>query len=115
MKFQSKIVQLLPVQTGKSKNGTWQKQDLIVETTETQYPKKICVSVWGDKINTESLSIGNLVEVSFEIESREFNSRWYTDIRAWKIELINEIAPLNENNFEPLPPINTTVEDDLPF
>ena len=51
-----------------------------------QFPKKVCVSVWGDKINESQLQIGAQLNISFDIESREYNSRWYTDVKAWKIE-----------------------------
>ena len=54
MQLTAKLVQLLPLQTGSGKNGQWKKQDVIVET-EGQYPKKICISIWGDKINESQL------------------------------------------------------------
>lgn len=50
MQLTAKLIQLLPLQTGTGKNGDWKKLDIIVET-DGQYPKKICVSIWGDKIN----------------------------------------------------------------
>lgn len=50
MQLTAKLTQLLPIQTGTGKNGEWKKQDIIVET-DGQYPKKICISFWGDKIN----------------------------------------------------------------
>jgi Domain of unknown function (DUF3127) len=86
MQLTAKLTQLLPIQTGTGKNGEWKKQDIIVET-EGQYPKTICVSVWGDKINQSQLQIGNELRIDFDIESREFNNKWYTDIKAWKIEV----------------------------
>jgi hypothetical protein len=86
MQLTAKLIQILPVQTGSGKNGEWKKQDIIVET-DGQYPKKICVSIWGDKINESQLEIGNILIINFNVESREYNNRWYTDITAWKIEL----------------------------
>ena len=86
MQLTAKLTQLLPIQTGTSKNGEWKKQDIIVET-DGQYPKKVCVSIWGDKINEGQLQIGNILQIDFDIESREYNSKWYTDIKAWKIEM----------------------------
>ena len=59
MQLTAKLLTLLPLQTGKGKNGDWKKQDFIVETGDT-YPKKICISVWGDKINPCELFDGNL-------------------------------------------------------
>jgi hypothetical protein len=85
MQLTAKLVQLLPLQTGTGKNGEWKKQDIIVET-EGQYPKKVCISIWGDKIKTDLLKTGTLLNISFDVESREYNSRWYTDVKAWKIE-----------------------------
>ena len=85
MQLTAKLVQLLPLQTGSGKNGPWKKQDIIVET-EGQYPKKVCVSIWGDKINESQLQVGAQFSISFDMESREYNGRWYTDVKAWKIE-----------------------------
>jgi hypothetical protein len=85
MQITAKIIQLLPLQTGTGKNGEWRKQEFIVET-DGQYPKKICLSVWGDKIREDILQVGAKLQFSLEIESREYNGKWYTDIKAWKVE-----------------------------
>lgn len=85
MEITGRIIQLLPLQTGQGKNGVWKKQDFVIET-EGQYPKKVCISAWGDKIGEHMLVEGKEVTVSFDIESREFNGRWYTDVKAWKVE-----------------------------
>lgn len=87
MQLTVKLIQVLPLQTGQGRNGTpWKKQDIIVET-DGQYPKKICVSIWGDKINESQLKMGNSLKIDFDVESREYNGRWYTDVKAWKVEL----------------------------
>ena len=85
MELTATLTQLLPLQTGTGKNGAWKKQDIIVET-QGQYPKKVCISIWGDKINESLLKVGANLKISFDVESREYNSRWYTDVKAWKIE-----------------------------
>lgn len=114
MNIEAKLTQLLPLQTGMGKNGQWRKQDIIVET-DSQYPKKICISIWGDKINETQLQIGNVLDISFDLESREFNNKWYTDIKAWKIESETIQSPLVDTiesvNTEPL----AEEDDDLPF
>ncbi len=115
MQLTAKLVQLLPQQTGTGKNGQWKKQDMIVET-EATYPKKICVSVWGDKIDTASLQQGNLLKIDFDVESREFNGRWYTDVKAWKIEVAGSTAPAGvEKTTSNIGPENVNNDDDLPF
>ncbi|SCA55764.1 conserved hypothetical protein [Candidatus Terasakiella magnetica] len=85
MELNGKIVELLPEKSGQSAKGTWRKQEYILET-EGQYPKKICFMVWGDKIDDFALKQGDQVAVSIDIESREYNGRWYTDIKAWQVK-----------------------------
>lgn len=79
------VLNILPLQTGTSKAGNqWQKQDFILETGG-QYPRKVCVCLFGDNVDKFPLQVGQSVTASVDIESREFNARWYTDIRAWNI------------------------------
>jgi hypothetical protein len=125
MQLTAKLIQVLALQSGTGKNGQWKKQDIIVET-EGQYPKKICISIWGDKIDEKQLQPGNMLKLEFDIESREFNGKWYTDAKAWKIEVASSgsadsgpapmptKAPDNfpNNSIESFSPSN---EDDLPF
>lgn len=85
-----RLVGKLQVQNGNSARGAWCKQDFIVETIET-YPRKICMNVWGeDKVaELSGYNIGENLTISVNIESREFNGRWYTDVRAWRIQREN--------------------------
>ena len=88
MEVSGKIIQVLPLQQGTSaKTGNpWQVQAYVLETQE-QYPKKVHFEVFGeDRIKANPCQIDDLVTVSFDIESREFNGRWYTSIRAWKVQ-----------------------------
>ncbi len=85
MEISGKIIQVLPLQSGEGKNGTWKKQEFVLETN-SQYPKKVCISMWGDKIDDGAIKMGNEVTASIDVESREYNGRWYTDVRAWKLE-----------------------------
>lgn len=114
MELKGKVVQLLPMQTGMGKKGQWKKQEFIVET-QTQYPKKVCLSSWGDRIDQFNVTAGDLVNVSVDLESREYNGRWYTEARAWKIEKIGSNSPpsvpIGDEPLAPGPPST----DDLPF
>lgn len=115
MQLTAKLVQILPLQTGTGKNGEWKKQDIIVET-EATYPKKVCISVWGDKMDISSLQPGNLLKIDFDVESREFNGRWYTDVKAWKIEVAGAaVSAGSEKKTGNIGPENTNNDDDLPF
>lgn len=126
LEIEGKIIKLLPEQTGEGRNGPWKKQDFVVETFG-EYPKKVCFSTWGEKAEQiKQFSIGQTVKVSFRAESREYNERWYTDLRAWKIEnpAAAQNAPqANTNQAQsfnapppPEPPSQEEEEaDDLPF
>ena len=80
-----RIALILPLQQGTSKAGNpWKKQGYVIDTGG-QYPRKVCFSLFGDKIDQFPLQVGQDVTVSIDIESREFNGRWYTEINAWNI------------------------------
>lgn len=108
MTIKGKVIQVLDVQTGTGKNGEWKKQSFIVET-EGQYPKKVCIGLWGDKVNNPAVVIGNLVEVSVNPESREYNGNWYTDLQAWRIEVVGG------SDVQTAPSQPTSSQDDMPF
>lgn len=79
------VLNILPLQSGTSKAGNqWQKQDFILETGG-QYPRKVCICLFGDNVAKFPLAVGQSVTASVDIESREFNARWYTDVRAWNV------------------------------
>jgi len=97
MQLKAKLIELLPLQSGEGKNGTWKKQDIIVETVG-EFPKKICISCWGSLANNEMIKeIGKTFVFSIDIESKEYNNRWYTEIRALKIE---DVSKTNGNAYE---------------
>ena len=87
MEIVGKIIQVLPLQEGVGRNGNpWKLQGYVLETIEN-YPRKVHFEVFGeDRIKNNPCDMDQIVTVSFDIESREFNGRWYTSIRAWKIQ-----------------------------
>jgi len=79
MNLKGKVVKVLEAKTGEGKNGTWTKQEYVIETGG-DYPKQICFEVWNDKFQC---SMGEDVNVSIDIESREYNGNYYTNVKAW--------------------------------
>lgn len=113
MDLKGKVVQILPVQTGMGKKGQWKKQEFVLET-QSQYPKKVCFSMWGDKIDQFNLAVGETITVFVDLESREYNNRWYTEARAWKVEKSASGSMAPPVGDEPYVPEGTAT-DDLPF
>ncbi len=126
-----KVIQVNQEVAGKSARGEWKKRDMIIETIE-QYPKKVCIGCFGDKADqVANYKAGTELRIAFNLESREFNSKWYSDIRAWKIDISNGATPggnsnNNSNNYnQPSPaysnqssgepPSASSGTDDLPF
>jgi hypothetical protein len=95
MELVGKLIQILEEQSGQSKTGNaWRKQEFVIETKDA-YPKKVCMNLWGDKIDQlKKIAVGTDIKAFFDIESREYNGKWYTDVKAWKLEL----ADSNQNN-----------------
>ena len=134
MEISGKIIQVLPEQGGVSKTSgkEWKLQAYVLETQE-QYPRKVHFEVFGeDRIKANPCQLDDLVTVSFDIESREFNGRWYTSVRAWKIQQgivapdasVAAGSPVVAPVVAPVAPGNTTTLDpaagmddgtDLPF
>ena len=96
MEIVGKIIQVLPQQGGVSKTSgkEWKLQAYVLETQE-QYPRKVHFEVFGeDRIKANQCQLDDIVTVSFDVESREFNGRWYTSIRAWRVvngDVTNEV------------------------
>ena len=79
------ITQSLPEQSGTSQAGKpWKKKEYILETIDTNFPKKVCFNFFGEKVDQFPLEIGKQYTVSIDIESREYNGRWYTNVNAFK-------------------------------
>ena len=87
MEITGKIIAVLPERGGVAKTGNeWKMQEYVLETHE-QFPKKLCFNVFGaDKIAQFNIQAGDELTVSFDINAREYNGRWYNDIRAWRVE-----------------------------
>jgi len=122
LELKGRLVQKLQKESGEGRNGRWEKQQFVIETQE-QYPKKICIVCWGDKISMlDSLNEGDQLNVAVNIESREYNSRWYTDVRAWRIERVagedpaaGELPGDIANELPPPEIEDADTTDDLPF
>lgn len=101
MEITGKIILALPEQSGVSKAGnSWKKKEYVLETQET-YPKKVHFDLFGDKADKYPLSVGQIVRLKFDIESREYNGRWFTSIRGWEAEPVDAAAAPAAAPFEP--------------
>ena len=127
MELTGKLVAIGDITEGQSARGTWRKQIFAIETME-QYPKKVAFMAWGDRCDDVAvLNLGDTLTVQFDVESREFNGKWYTDLKAWSIKgAQSQGAPTQIQNppQQPLPPMQQAPQfdmnegnngDDLPF
>ena len=104
MQIEGKLINHLPTQTGEGKNGQWEKGGFVIETPDPKYPKKIAFTTWGETVGTVSnIAIGSNVKVSFDVESREYQNKWYTEAKCFKVE-VNR----NGQFIEPQPTITPT-------
>ena len=120
MEIKGKIIVALPEVSGvaKASGNPWKKREYVLETQET-YPKKVHFDLFGERADQYPLSVGDDVTLSFDIESREYNGRWFTSIRGWKVDK-NNAAPAagTPADFPAAPPVDFPPEpgeEDLPF
>ncbi len=126
MEVTGKIIVALPEMSGTSRAGNvWKKREYVLETQET-YPRKIHFDFFGERADQFPLNVGDTIKLSFDIESREYNGRWFTSIRGWKSEPatgapMSAPAPTAGQAFpEPpaapaFPASEPSATDDLPF
>jgi hypothetical protein len=119
LKITGTVKQVLEEQSGEGRNGPWRKQEFILET-DGNYPKEICVVQWGDNIDAFAVKVDERLTASIDIQSREFNGRWYTDVKAWRVERDDAGAnasgpPTRDGEPFPEPPDTEDEDDDLPF
>jgi hypothetical protein len=127
LELEGRIVRKLGVQSGTSARGAWSKQEFVFEYQEGNFPTQVCMNVWGeDKVRElDKYQVGDKVKISFNLSSREYNGRWYTDVRAWRIEPAGS-APQQPGYGAQAVPMSAPMpsaddmssplsEDDLPF
>ena len=121
MELTGKIIQVLEARSGvaTSSGNSWKVQEYVIETQE-QFPHRMMFSIFGeDKIQQAAINAGDEVTVSFDINCREFNGRWYTDVRAWKMVQAQSTAKaaveMPVQAVEEDLPSASIEEDDLPF
>ena len=131
MELQGKVIAVLPERSGVSARGEWKSQDYVIETHD-QYPKKCCFRVFGEeKINQFNIQLGEEMTVSFDIDSHEYQGRWFNDVRAWAVNRNVQVpgaapaapvadaapaaAPAAESPFPPQQPAAEGSADDLPL
>jgi len=115
MEFSGKVIAILPPRTGVSKStgNEWKVQSYVVENHD-QYPRRMCFEVFGtDKIDQFNIQMGEEITVSFDIDARQWQDKWFNSIRAWKVDRVQEGAPETPQPVDnPVPPF---VPDPAPF
>ncbi len=126
MEFTGKIIAILSPKEGVSKTGNaWKAQEFVVENHD-QYPRKMCFEVFGgDKIEQFNIQMGEELTVSFDIDARQWNDRWFNSIRAWKVDRVaaqpmmqqpmQSAAPMTPPPATSAPQFSADNNDDLPF
>ena len=127
LEIEGRIASKLALQSGQSARGARSRQDFVLEYQDGSFPVSVCFTAWGeDKVNElNRFQVGDKVKVSFNLRGREYNGRWYNDLRIWRITPADAApqapagAPAPQDQapaptFADLPPA-TGVEDDLPF
>ena len=92
MEIQGKVIAVLPERSGVSARGEWKSQTYVIETQE-QYPKKMAFDVFGaDRIASFGIQLGEVINVSFDIDAHEYQGRYFNQIRAWNVTKVSQQA-----------------------
>lgn len=115
MEITGKLILKLEPTKGTSSKGEWTKQDIVIETAET-YPKKICISFMKEVEKIQAVQIGSNLTVHINIESREYNGKYYTNVNGWKFDVKSQPETQSHKSANFVEPENLTSNngDDLP-
>ena len=122
MEIIGKVVRLGALTEGTSARGPWRKQELIIETEE-QFPKTVCLTCWTNQIDEiQKFAPGQTIKAQIEISSREFNGKWYTDVRVWRFDPVGATAapaaapaqPVQQPMMHQTPPASAPAQDFYP-
>ena len=95
MELQGKIIAALPERSGTSQRGEWKVQEFVLETVDSSYPRKMVFDVFGaDRLQRFNIQVGQVVNVAFDIDAREYNGRWYNSIRAFDVRQVDLSQPV---------------------
>lgn len=112
LQITGRVIEILEEQSGTGKNGPWRKQDFILET-EGRFPSQVCITQWGENIEQFAVEPGENLTAHIDIRSREYNGRWYTDVKAWKVERGDRTGESGGGSLPP--PVEEDLDADLPF
>jgi hypothetical protein len=113
MEFEGVVFRILAPVSGTSARGVWKKQDVVFEIPG-EFSRKVCVTFFGDRAeDAASLKEGDRAEVSVNVESREYNGKWYTDVKAWKIS--KRTSDSAQGGGSPTPAVGAPPAYDAPF
>ena len=123
MEFVGKVLEILPAVSGQSARGTWERQTVVFEQANKQFGKEIAVTFMNKAQDVAMLRVGESYTVSFDIESRKYKDKWYTDVRAWRVQPVQAaaaaapVADMPPFVEEPQPSYaaGAGVVDDMPF
>ncbi len=93
MEFEGTLFKVLPAASGTSARGDWQRQEVIFDVLDGQYTRKVVVTFFNKEAEVKSMAEGQAYVVSINIESREYNGRWYTNVNGWRVQPKQAAAP----------------------
>ena len=87
MDLTGKVIAIMEARSGVSSRtgNNWMTQEYVIEVPG-QYPRKMLFNIFGeDRIKQFNIQPGEEITVQFDIDAREYNGRWFNDIRAYNI------------------------------
>ena len=123
LKISGIVVAILPETSGTSASSgkAWSKRDFVIEEIEGSYPKQVAFTVFNKPEMIADMQVDDEVEVGFNVESREYQGKYFSNVTAWKVNIL-KTSGAKPKPADDLPPMGEPTKqytkeesDDLPF
>lgn len=87
----AKFVKSLDLVMGETDRGQWTRGGMVVRTVGDN-ERLVALSAFGEEKAELCMSFAtdDLLQVDFSPESREFNGKWFTDLRLIRAQLLGQ-------------------------
>lgn len=98
MKITGEIIDILPAQSGVSRNGNqWKRQEYVIAESGERFNNRLCYTLNGENVDRFMAQLGDIVEINIGIDCRQYKERWYNEITCYAVKVLGRMVKVSED------------------